>query len=67
LEQCLASEVWNRLILKVQHLLQDGDQVEIKTGLEFWFRPPDSEQKHAKPYKRCLIALSAILPLTIGA
>jgi len=45
LEQWLASEVWNRLILKVQHLLQDGDQVEIKTGLEFWFRPPDSEQK----------------------
>jgi len=49
----------------VQHLLQDGDQVEIKTGLEFWFRPPGSEQKHAKPYKQFLITLSAIFPLTM--
>ncbi len=65
LEQWLASEVWQRLILKVQHLLQDGDQVEIKTGLEFWFRRPNSEQKHAKPYKQFLITLSAIFPLTI--
>jgi uncharacterized protein len=65
LEQWLASEVWKRLILEVQHLLQDGDQVEIKTGLEFWFRPPDSEQKRAKPYKQFLITLSVIFPLTI--
>jgi uncharacterized protein len=65
LERWLASEVWKRLNLKVQHLLQDGDQVEIKTGLEFWFRPPDSEQKRAKPYKQFLITLSAIFPLTM--
>jgi antibiotic biosynthesis monooxygenase (ABM) superfamily enzyme len=65
LEQWLASEVWKRLILKVQHLIQDGDQVEIKTGLEFWFTPPGSEQKRAKPYKQFLIALSVIFPLTM--
>jgi uncharacterized protein len=65
LEQWLSSEVWKRLILEVQHLLQDGDQVEIKTGLEFWFRPPDSEQKRAKPYKQFLITLSVIFPLTM--
>jgi antibiotic biosynthesis monooxygenase (ABM) superfamily enzyme len=65
LEQWLASEVWKRLILKVQHLLQEGDDVEIRTGLEFWFRPPDSGQKHAKPYKQFLITLSAIFPLTM--
>jgi antibiotic biosynthesis monooxygenase (ABM) superfamily enzyme len=65
LEQWLASEIWKRLILKVQHLLQEGDHVEIRTGLEFWFRPPDSEQKHAKPYKQFLITLSAIFPLTM--
>jgi uncharacterized protein len=65
LEQWLSSEVWKRLILEVQHLLQHGDQVEIKTGLEFWFRPPDSEQKRAKPYKQFLITLSVIFPLTM--
>jgi antibiotic biosynthesis monooxygenase (ABM) superfamily enzyme len=65
LQQWLASEVWKRLILEVQHLLQDGDQVEIKTGLEFWFTPPGSEQKHAKPYKQFLITLSVIFPLTM--
>jgi uncharacterized protein len=65
LQHWLASEVWKRLILEVQHLLQDGDQVEINTGLEFWFRPPDSEQKRAKPYKQFLITLSVIFPLTM--
>ncbi len=65
LQQWLASEVWNWLSLKVQHLLQDDDPVEIKTGLEFWFRPPNSEQKRAKPYKQFLITLSVIFPLTM--
>ena len=64
LEQWLASGVWKRLILR-QHLLQDGEEVDIKTGLEFWFRPPDSEQKRAKPYKQFLITLSVIFPLTM--
>jgi uncharacterized protein len=65
LRQWLASEVWKRQSLEAQHLLQDGDEVEIKTGLEFWFRPPDSEQKRAKPYKQYLITLSVIFPLTM--
>lgn len=65
LEQWLASDIRKRLILKVQHLLEDGDQVEIKTGLEFWFTPSASEQKRAKPYKQFLITLSAIFPLTM--
>jgi antibiotic biosynthesis monooxygenase (ABM) superfamily enzyme len=65
LERWLASEVWKRLILKVEHLLQDDDHVEIKTGLEFWFRPPDSKQKRAKPYKQFLMTLSVIFPLTM--
>jgi uncharacterized protein len=64
-EHWLASAVWQRLILEVQHLLQDSEEVEIKTGLEFWFRPPDSGEKRAKPYKQCLITLSVIFPLTM--
>jgi antibiotic biosynthesis monooxygenase (ABM) superfamily enzyme len=47
-------------VAKAQHLLEDGDQVEIKTGWEFWFTPPASEQKRAKPHKQFLI-----FPLTV--
>ncbi len=65
LERWFASDVRKQLVLKVQHLLEQGDQVEIKTGLEFWFTPPASEQKRAKPYKQFLITLSAIFPLTV--
>ena len=65
LEEWLASEIRKDLVRKVQHLLEDGDQVEIKTGLEFWFTPPASEQRRAKRYKQFLITLSAIFPLTV--
>jgi uncharacterized protein len=65
LQHWLVSGVWKPLILKVQHLLQDGEEVEIQTGLEFWFRPPGSKEKRAKPYKQFLITLSVIFPLTI--
>jgi uncharacterized protein len=39
--------------------------VENRTGLEFWFTPPDSEQKQAKRYKQFLVTWSVIFPLTI--
>jgi antibiotic biosynthesis monooxygenase (ABM) superfamily enzyme len=65
LERWLSSETRKQLIDRVEPLLERGDQVEIKTGLEFWFTPPDSEQKRAKPYKQFLLTLSVIFPLTI--
>src|SRR6266851_5200586 len=65
LERWLSSETRRRLIDQVEPLLEQGDQIEIKTGLEFWFTPPASEQKHAKSYKQFLLTLSVIFPLTI--
>jgi antibiotic biosynthesis monooxygenase (ABM) superfamily enzyme len=47
------------------HISKEAMQVEIRTGLEFWFTPPDSGQKHAKTYKQFLITWSVIFPLTI--
>jgi uncharacterized protein len=61
----LSSEARKRLIVEIEPYLEGGDQVEIRTGLEFWFTPSDSEQKHAKTYKQFLITWSAIFPLTI--
>ena len=39
--------------------------MENTTGLEFWFTPPDSEQKQVKRYKQFLVTWSVIFPLTI--
>jgi uncharacterized protein len=61
----LSSDARKRLIAEIEPYLEGGDQVEIRTGLEFWFTPPDSEQKHAKTYKQFLITWSVIFPLTI--
>jgi antibiotic biosynthesis monooxygenase (ABM) superfamily enzyme len=65
LERWLLSDARKRLIAEIEPYLEGGDQVEIRTGLEFWFTPPDSGQKHAKTYKQFLITWSVIFPLTI--
>jgi uncharacterized protein len=53
-----------RLIAKVLPNLVGDDDVEITTGLEYWFTPPSSKQ-FARPYKQFLVTLSVIYPLTI--
>jgi uncharacterized protein len=60
----LRSDVRRQLIAEVEPLLERGEKVAIKTGLEFWFTPP-AGQKHAKPYKQFLITLSVVFPLTL--
>jgi uncharacterized protein len=65
LQGWLASETRQRLIAEVEPLLVHGDQVDIKTGLEFWFTPPSPGQPHPPPYKQFLLTLSVIFPLTL--
>jgi uncharacterized protein len=65
LERWLSSDTRKRLLAEVKPYLEGGDQVEIRTGLEFWFTPPDSGQKRAKRYKQFLVTWSVIFPLTI--
>jgi uncharacterized protein len=65
LERWFASDSRKRLIAEIEPYLEGGDQVEIRTGLEFWFTPPDSEEKQAKRYKQFLVTWSVIFPLTI--
>jgi antibiotic biosynthesis monooxygenase (ABM) superfamily enzyme len=64
LQRWLTSDVRKRLIEKVQPFLRAEENIEIKTGFEFWFTPP-AGGKHAKPYKQFLVTLSAIFPLTV--
>jgi antibiotic biosynthesis monooxygenase (ABM) superfamily enzyme len=61
----LESKTRKRLIEQVAPLLEHREDIEIKTGLEFWFTPPTPGQKHPRPYKQFLVTLSAIFPLTI--
>jgi uncharacterized protein len=65
LQGWLASETHQRLIAQVGPLLVYGNQIDIKTGLEFWFTPPTPGQKHPPPYKQFLLTLSVIFPLTL--
>jgi len=65
LQAWLGSENRRQLITQVEPLLMRGDQVDIKTGLEFWFTPPTPAQRHPQPYKQFLLTLSAIFPLTL--
>jgi len=64
LQRWLTSDVRARLIDKIQPFLLSEENIDIKTGFEFWFTPPPGG-KPAKPYKQFLITLSAIFPLTI--
>ncbi|GAB3942169.1 antibiotic biosynthesis monooxygenase [Spirosoma harenae] len=60
----LESDTRQQLIEKVRPLLQADETIQLKTGLEFWFTPPQT-RKLAPAYKQFLITLSAIFPLSI--
>ena len=64
LRKWLDSDVRARLIDKIRPFLRSDENIDIKTGFEFWFTPP-AGGKPAKPYKQFLVTFSAILPLTI--
>ena len=64
LRKWLASDTRVQLVRKIRPFLRSEENIDIKTGLEFWFSPP-SGGKPAKPYKQFLVTFSAILPLSI--
>lgn len=64
LRRWLDSDVRVQLVNKVRPFLQSDEDIDIKTGFEFWFTPP-AGTKPAEPYKQFLVTFSAILPLTI--
>lgn len=49
---------------RIEDILLDGDNVEIHSGIAFWFTPQESHAQ-ARPWKQFLVVLSAIYPLTI--
>lgn len=59
----LESDTRKRLTDTVRPFLNEDEKIDIRTGLEFWFTPPQG-QPVAPPYKQFLITLSAIFPLS---
>ncbi len=57
------SDVRRSYINRVSDLLEQGDQYEIRTGIDFWFTP--GGMKPPKPWKQFLLTLSAVYPLTL--
>ena len=58
------SEARRQLIDEVAEFLDADENVETRSGLEFWFRPT-AGQRPAKRYKQFLLTLSVIYPLTM--
>lgn len=65
LQGWIESETRKRLVQEAQPFLSAEEDLELQTGLEYWFTPPNVKHAHAKPFKQFLITLSAIFPLTV--
>ncbi len=57
------SDTRRSFVEQVGHLLEDGDNVEIRTGVDFWFTPEGA--KPPKPWKQFLLTLTAVYPLSL--
>lgn len=65
LDSWLESETRKRYINEVRPTLVKEEELELQTGLEYWFTPPAARKLQARPFKQFLITLSAIFPLTV--
>jgi antibiotic biosynthesis monooxygenase (ABM) superfamily enzyme len=64
-QEWLRSDIRRELVEEAKQFFERGEEIDIKTGLEFWFTPPTPAQKQAAPYKQALVTLSVVFPLTI--
>jgi len=64
LRKWLASDTRVQLVRKIRPFLRSGENIDIKTGLEFWFTPP-AGRSYPRPLKQFLVSLSAIFPLAL--
>lgn len=57
------SETRKSFVSKVHDLLEQGDQVEIRSGIDFWFTPEGV--KPPKLWKQFVLTASAVYPLSL--
>ncbi len=64
LRRWLDSDIRVRLVDRIRPFLDSEEDIDIKTGLEFWFTPQPAARL-VKPYKQFAATLSVIFPLTM--
>jgi len=60
------SAVRRRLVEKVEPLLAGGDDLRVRSGLDFWFAPTEGEAKVPTRWRQALVTWSVIYPLVLG-
>jgi uncharacterized protein len=53
-----------RLINEISPILESEEALDIKTGIDYWFTPPEVG-KHPRRWKQWLVTTSVIWPLTV--
>ncbi|MDX1755084.1 MAG: antibiotic biosynthesis monooxygenase [Marinobacter sp.] len=64
-EAWLASDIRKELLSDIRSALASDEQVEIKSGIDFWFTPPTSKARQPTRWKQWLITTAVIWPLTM--
>ncbi|WP_152207376.1 antibiotic biosynthesis monooxygenase [Marinobacter changyiensis] len=64
-EAWLESDIRKELVSSIVSALASDEQVEIKSGIDFWFTPPASKAKQPTRWKQWLLTTAVIWPLTI--
>jgi hypothetical protein len=60
----LESEVRRRLLEKIDDMLERGDRVEVRTGLDFWFATPGAPAKAPRQLRSIDTGSSAFVGCT---
>ena len=64
-EAWLASDVRRELVADIAPALANHEQIEIRSGIDYWFTPPASKAKQPTRWKQWLITTAVIWPLTM--
>lgn len=64
-EAWLGSSIRKELVSSIAPALASDEQLEIRSGIDFWFTPPASKAKQPTRWKQWLITTAVIWPLTI--
>lgn len=64
-EAWLGSSIRKELLSSIVFALASDEQLEIKSGIDYWFTPPASKAKQPTRWKQWLITTAVIWPLTI--
>jgi len=64
-EAWLESDIRKELVSEIATALETNEHIEIHSGIDFWFTPPESKAKQPTRWKQWLITTAVIWPLTM--